>query len=292
MKKYLISKRQVEGFRDVEGTLKVMEKAAASHIHFLRKQVNVLSAYKDGIKTQLARLLEFKEAASHPLLQRRLSGERALLVVAGDKGIVGDLYHNLINQLLPRRGRYRNIWALGGKAKEYLAEEGIGAEPFSYGKTPDLPELEEIKKISAEFFVRFQKEGLGSIDILYPKFISVAEHRPVFVQFLPFIFRNETQKRGAGSYREISGEREGWPIFEPSKKQILDSLLRKYIDVFFMEIILEAKLSEFSARTVAAEHAVSKTKDIIQTLQLAFLKERKSSITQKQLESFIAHKTL
>ena len=91
---------------------------------------------------------------------------------------------------------------------------------------------------------------------------------------------------------ETAASIEGLPIFGSSKKEIFNILLKKYIDVFFLEIFLEAKLSEFSSRTIEAEHASSKSKDIIKSLQLSFVKERRKSSTQGQLESFIAHKIL
>ena len=46
MKKYLIYKKKISGFEDVGETVKIIEKTAASHIHILKKQVNVLSDYK------------------------------------------------------------------------------------------------------------------------------------------------------------------------------------------------------------------------------------------------------
>jgi F-type H+-transporting ATPase subunit gamma len=245
--------------------------------------------YKQEIETQLSRLLGFVGEINHFLLQKKRAGDRVLFIVAGDKGIVGALYHNLINRLLEEKSRYQKIWVLGERAKEYLNEEGIRAEQFFY-ETPDLPSAGQIKKISAEIFFRFQTKSFRSVDILYPKFVSLAEQEPVLVRFLPFDLERKTQIFKPESQKEI--ESEGWPIFEPSKKRIFDSLLRRYIDVCFTEIVLEAKLSEFSARIVEAEHAASKTKDIIQALRVAFLKERRKTMTQRQLESFIAHKTL
>jgi ATP synthase F1 gamma subunit len=267
MKKYLLYQKQIAGFKDLEETVKVVEKAAASQIHFLKKRVSTLSEYKSGIKLQLGRFLEFSGEVDHPLLAARKAGERALLVIAGDRGIVGGLYHELVNQFLVEKSRYQKVFVLGRKAKEYLSEEKVSVEQFVY----------------SEFLARFQGGRFRSVDILYPQFVSLAEQRPARVRFLPFKMLDSASPFGRG---------EGWPIFEPSKEQIFDSLLQKYIGVFFREITLEAQLSEFSARTVTAEHAASKTKEIRQSLRLSFLKERRTAITQKQLESFVVHETV
>ena len=93
----------------------------------------------------------------------------------------------------------------------------------------------------------------------------------------------------AGSETE---PRSGLPIFEPSKKEVFKALTQKYIGMFFRKIVMETKLSELSARTVAMEHASAKTDELIKKISLNYLKERRRAITQKQLESFAVHKII
>lgn len=69
-------------------------------------------------------------------------------------------------------------------------------------------------------------------------------------------------------------------------------MLENYVKVSFAEIALETKLSELSARTVAMEDAAAKTEKLIKKTTLGYSKERRESETQKQLESFSAHKIL
>ncbi len=284
MKKYLIYKNQITGFKDVQRTVKVVEKAAASHIHFLKKRVENLSEYENEIKRVLARIQAFGLNEKNFLLREKKAGSNLLLIIGGNKGIVGGLYHDLTAAFLENANRYEEIWVLGEKITEYLGEEGIKTKQITYD-IAGLPESEEIRKLSAALFVSFQNPALRRIDVLYPQFISPAEQNPVFVKFLPFNLFSE-------EILEKSGNGEGLPIFETSQKEVFTGLLRKYANVFFTQIVLEAKLSEFAARTVAAEHAAAKTREIIKALNLDFLKERRREITQKQLESFVGHKTL
>jgi len=293
MKKYLVYKDQISGFEEVKETIRVVEKAAASHIHFLKKQVEILLSYKKDAKKMLARLSEFEQNENHSLLQKRQSGDKALLVIGGNKGIVGSLYHDLISLFLENKGNYKEVWVLGGKIREYLSEEGIEIKQF-FPLSAEALETGEIESLSAQFFSDFQSHRLKSIDILYPEFFSLTEQYPAFVKFLPF----DLTKNGPLNSEEAKGATkvlkngEGLPIFEPAKKDIFDALLKKYINVFFRQIIMEASLSEFAARTVTAENAIYKTRDIINNLNLAFFKERRKLISQKQLESFVGHKTI
>ena len=84
----------------------------------------------------------------------------------------------------------------------------------------------------------------------------------------------------------------GFPIFEPSKNLIFERLLKKYIKVFFYKTIMEAKLSEFSARVITTEQAANETKEAVRVLKLTYFKERQRNLTQSQIESFVAHQVL
>lgn len=283
MEKYNFYKTEMEGLADVESTVRVIEKSAASHIHFLKKKVHALSEYKDKIQTMLRRLSRFYWDTSHPLLSESNAGKKALLVMTGTKGIVGGLYHELTNEVVAKSYDYEYIWVIGEKGKKYLNEEGIQTEQlFAQFDFDGLPRNEEIKNMSADLFWRFQELKLKKIDVLYPSFVSLAEQRPAIIQFLPFEVKEEKFASG-------SDTSDGLPIFEPSKKFIFDTLIKKYIAVSFMELVFETKLSEFAARTVTAESAVKETERLIKTFHREFLKAKHLTITQRQVESFSVH---
>lgn len=302
MKSYLSYTNEIEGFKAVEETVRVVEKSSASHIHFLRKKVLVLTVYKEQIQTTLNRLSRFYRNANHPLLKEESSGEKALLVITGTKGIVGGLYHELVNEAVAQQSGYRHIWVIGKKGIEYLAEENIRAEElFPAGAQAEEFQMQEINKMSSELFNRFQAMGLKKIDVLYSQFLSLAQQKPAIVEFLPFNFVSADASlahKTLKGYREAFGgesqdkSADGFPIFEPSKKFIFDILIKKYIDVSFAELILKSKLSEFAARTVTAENAIKETEELIGSLRRDFLKDKHRAITQQQLESFSARQTI
>lgn len=291
MKKYLIYKRRINEFENVGETVRIIEKTAASHIHLLKKQVNILSDYKKDVGTVLKRLSKFWQGKKHPLLEKRGAGIKAILIITGDKGIVGGLYHNLINRILERKNYYQKIWVLGKKGMEYLNEENIKAELLPF-ESDGLINPDKIEEMGTIFFNYFQNNNPQSVDILYPRFISLTKQEPIIANFLPFDFKGASENEEDEFIKSGPEDNEGFPIFEPSKKDIFSPLLKKYISIFLIELALETKLSEFSARTITAEHAVSVTKDIVRDLNLKFLKERRKLLTQKQLESFIAHQTI
>lgn len=280
MKTYLDYKIQIQGFGDVLDTAKSSEKIAASAVHFLKAKVYSLDQYTETLDKLLSRLILFYQKREHPLLEKKENGKKVLLLITADKGLVGGLWHQLISAFLNKKNNYDSVIVVGSKGGAYLEEEGAkiikSFEDFS-----DLPETVELQEIAAYLFKRFKGAEFSKVDILYSQFVSLAEQKPVFCSFLPFDFKIEKKTGGVG-----------FPIFEPSNNRIFDGLLQKYVNLYFYKIVLEAKLSEFSARTVSMEHASEKTKELIAQLKASYRKERHRVITQRQLESFRAHKVI
>ena len=285
MKKLIYFKENIEGLSDVAETVKVIEKKAASQIHLLRKEVEDLRNYREECRNVLKRLSYFYWDNKNPLLK---SGEskKELIVVTSDKGIVGGLYHLIIEKLLEVKKDYQIITVIGAKGLEYLNEEEIKPNTVPVDLSY-FPNPEEIEKLTNYFFSAYKKEGRIKIDILYPQFITTAYQQPILKKFLPFDF-GEEEFIGNSKHNET----EGLPIFEGSKIYIFDELLKRFINVYFTEIYIESKLSEFSARTIEAENATQKTKELIGKANIEYFKERRKIITQKQLESFTVHRSV
>lgn len=273
-------KNQLSGFNDVFETVKTVEKIAATSIRFLNQKVSLLTEYNQALETVLARLYQFNQLTNQQLLKTHSSGQTALVVISGDKGLVGALWHNLIDQALRQRHNYDQFVVVGQKGADYLSEEGIKISRLFAGLS-DLPQPEQIQPIMDFILTAFRQGQFKRVDVLYPSYHSLSEQKPLFGRLLPFTFIEPTAQPTRGD--------NGLPIFNVSKQILADFLLEKFITVFFTKIVLEAKLSEVSSRMVSSEHAQKKTQEFISSETKEFLKERKKVLTLKQLESFLSH---
>jgi ATP synthase F1 gamma subunit len=276
MENYLVYKDQIEGFREVGETVKTVEKIAAASISRLRQDMANIDAYQANIGRILTRLSLFHEVDR----TSKVTGVPAIIVLTSDKGLTGGLWRRTIDTFLTTaRQKYEVLITVGSRGEKYLKEEAVESTQ-TFGSDADA--------------LRFVTDGFRAgrfvrVDILYPKFMSLAEHRPTIVPFLPFSFDERSRST---EEPHVGGIEYGSPIVEPMRAlpEIFERLMRKYIDAFFQQIAAEGKLSEFSARTVSMEHASAKTDELIKGLVLGYRTEHRRSLTQKQLESFIAHK--
>ncbi len=285
MKKYLKYKQDIQGFGDVAATVKTAQKIAASYIHLLKERVEKARLYLGSLEAVLARLNLFYSPRQNLFLRPGAGAARLALIISSDQGLTGGLYHNLINYFLRQKQKYDLLLPLGRQARQYLAEEGVKTMAENFFLSP-LPTAVEVEKLANFIFSLFRAQKLKSVDILYAQNVSLASQVPRLVRFLPFSFADNFSSRPAPPAPL------GLPIFEPSKREVFNFLFNKYLKVVFSHYLFEARLAEFAARTVAMEHASSQVDQFIARLKLAYFKQRRKFLTEKQLESFVPHKQL
>ncbi len=281
MENYIDYKRELEGLENVLSTVKTIEKIAASRVHTVKEAVQHLAAYSVEIEKILGYLGDGAIGKEHALFEGNPKGGKMLVIFSGNRGLVGSLWHDLINISIEKIREYRFVVTVGKKAESYIREEHTHIEPTAL-HIEDLPSDKNIGDVAEYMIGEFKKGHLAGIDIAYPRFVSLSTHEATIIPFLPFRFAIGGEIR--------NGMAEGLPIIEPSKRRILSELMEKYINAYARKIVLETSLSELSSRTVTMEHATEKTRDIVKKMKRTHAKDRVRMTTQKQIESFTAHK--
>ena len=73
-------------------------------------------------------------------------------------------------------------------------------------------------------------------------------------------------------------------LFEPSKEEVVKSIIPRYLNTQIWQYLLESNASEQAARMLAMENATSNANDMIKDLTLQFNKARQTAITTEMLE--------
>lgn len=280
MKAYLSYRQQIAGFDDVRETVKIVEQVSASRIHVLKNRVTAMQSYTEEIERILARFTACYGRPDNPYFYAR-GTDRAVIILGGDSGLVGGLWHALVSKYLTARTAYERVYVVGNKCRQYLTEEQVPLT-MAFDLPQDVPKKSDLEPITSVLFSGFLDGTIGSVDVIYPKFETIVVQTPTVLRLLPFTFAQQ-QSNAAPA---------GLPIAEPSPKMFFTKTMALYVALFFYRLVSEAKLAEYSARTIETEHATEKTKDIIRALRLSYFKERRALFTAKQLESFVVHQHL
>ena len=70
-------------------------------------------------------------------------------------------------------------------------------------------------------------------------------------------------------------------IYEPGAKELLDSLIVRYIESQVYQSVVENVACEQAARMIAMKNATDNAGDLIKNLQLVYNKARQAAITQE-----------
>ena len=272
MKNYLDFRDEIRGLVDVSETVRVVDQIAASQIHKLRLEVDSLETYSNHVENIIQRLDSFDIKTN--IKQNEKDDNKILVIIGGDKGLVGGLWNLIVTKI---KGNYSKIYVYGNKMREILEEKQIAFDRY-------FDQLNNQGDTNKDELANFVMTGIADgafsvVDILYPKYISLAEQTANLHNFYPF----KTIKL------QDSTEPIGYPIFNPDPNAFFNSIRTKYFRTKILKIITESRLSELSARTVSMEEAGVKTKKKIKAARMKFNKERRSFQTQMQLESFVSH---
>jgi F-type H+-transporting ATPase subunit gamma len=107
--------------------------------------------------------------------------------------------------------------------------------------------------------------------VIYNEFVTVATQEVLTERLLPLVYEAESTT--------ITDR-----LYEPSKQEIVRSIVPRHLNVQVWKYLLESYASEQAARMLAMENATSNADDMIRNLTLEFNKARQAAITKEMLE--------
>ena len=223
-----------------------------------------------------ARIKNFR----HPLLAKREVHKRAVILIAGDKGLCGALNTNVF-RLASQFDTATTVFITAGKkAAQFVARSGrtLAAE-FEYHDTPTFAEARAIARVARELMETGQ---VDEVRVVTTRYVNTLTQEPVSVEYLPVGAISSLKVPGVESDEAFIDDAE--VSFEPSAEAVLTYLVGHYLDIFIYFMLLSAKASEQSARMVSMKNATDSAETLIKELQLEYNKLRQGNITKELLE--------
>ena len=268
--------------RSISGTAqitKAMQMVAASKMRKAQQAALAARPFAHLLyriqRSATARLHDF----AHPLLQVREVRRRAVILIAGDKGLCGALNTNVFRLAAQFDPASTVFIAAGRKAAQFVARTNrqLAAE-FNYGDSPNFPEARAIATFARDLFL---KGEVDQVQIVATRFVNTLTQQPVVLEYLPVGAVTTLRVPGIESVQVDDAEE---AIFEPDAERVLQYLLGVYLNVFVYVVLLNAKASEQSARMVSMKNATDSAEGLIDALTLEYNKLRQGNITKELLE--------
>jgi F-type H+-transporting ATPase subunit gamma len=226
----------------------------------------------------------------HPFLVPRDTVKRVgAIVVTTDKGLCGGLNTNVLRLVLNKHKDWKakgvdvDYVAIGSRGLGFLQRMGgnVVASVTQIGDRPHMERLVGPVKALLDLYV----EGrVDEVWVFFTSFINTMKQEPRGGRVVPVPqqYRSLTE---AGKLRKAEAQSGSWDyLYEPSAQELLDGMMRRYIESVVYQMVAENMGSEQSARMVAMKAASDNANKIISELQLIYNKTRQAAITKELAE--------
>jgi F-type H+-transporting ATPase subunit gamma len=275
-------RRRIRSVKNTAQITKAIQTVAASKMRKAQDAAlngRPFAAQAIRLLANAARSLEDYE---HPLLEVRPVRKRAVILLTTDKGLCGGLNANLMREASHYDRDTTLFIGAGKKGAQFLARTGrhLAAE-FPMEDNPAFSDAQAIARAAKELFSQGE---VDRVEVLFPKFVNTLTQHPEQRPLLPMEALwegDEAEKKDA----------EATPVdylFEPSPGEVMSAMLRSFLDFQILQLLLETKASEHSARMVAMKNASENADQLIKDLTLTYNKIRQADITTELLDISVA----
>jgi len=268
---------QIKATQNTSKITKAMEMVAASKMRKAQEAVAHSRAYANGIHTIIGNIMQSHPEYKHTFLVPRDEVKRvAYIVVSSDKGLCGGLNTNVFKRTMaslkevPENAELEML-TIGRRAGLFMRR--IATLAASAEDINDAPEFSEIVGVVSLAIEKYMKGEYDEVRLVFNTFVNTMTQTPTEVKLLPCPDSDAGDHSGYWDY-----------LYEPDSKEVLDGLLRRYVETIVYQAVLENKACEQSARMVAMKSATDNAKDIISNLQITYNKARQAAITQELAE--------
>ena len=209
---------------------------------------------------------------------------RKVLVIAitSDRGLAGAFNTNVfkgVNAAIA--ARYGNlptasisVMAIGKKAHDYYTRKGniVGDYTHVFAKLS----FETVRAAAEVAMDGFRNGTYDEVVMVYNEFRNVATQIIRTQQLLPLV----KEEAPATATPEANVDY----LFEPSKEDIVQTLIPQSIKIQLYKAVLESNASEHGARMTAMDKATENAGELLKALKLTYNRTRQAAITTEILE--------
>jgi F-type H+-transporting ATPase subunit gamma len=198
-----------------------------------------------------------------------------LVAITSNRGLCGAFNTNVIKEVKVRAdyysGKQVDIFTIGKKGNDALSKTLTIIDNQS--TIFDNLTFENVAVIAETLTEKFTSGAYDKIELVYNQFKNAATQIVQTEQFLPLEALKSDQTASSGDY-----------IFEPSKEEIVLTLIPKSLKTQLYKGIRDSFASEHGARMTAMHKATDNATELRNQLKLTYNKARQAAITNEILE--------
>ena len=286
----MASLKEVKGrIATVNNTRKItsaMKMVASAKLHKAQGAITNMLPYERSLHRLFTNFLSGGDVQSCYTLAREVK-RIALVVFSSNSSLCGGFNANVIKHTTQWLDEHQSlgkeqilIYPVGKKVADALVKQGYAVQG-DFQHMADKPSFAEASALAQQLMDMFEKGKVDRVELLYNHFKSTASQILTHEVYLPLQTCPPDDRREEGS-RERKEETDY--ILEPSREELLATLLPKVLRMKLYTVLLDSNASEHAARTMAMQIATDNADDLLQELTLMYNKTRQQAITNELLD--------
>jgi F-type H+-transporting ATPase subunit gamma len=266
---------------------KAMEMVAASKMRKAQERMRASRPYLERALAIAQHIAKANTEYRHPFLVKRPVKRVGAIVVTTDKGLCGGLNTNVLRLVNQKYREWRgaghevDFVAIGAKGLGFLNRLGANIVS-SVVQLGDRPRLERLVGAVKVLMDEYLDGRVDEVHIFSTTFVNTMKQDARQIRIVPI---PEEYRTAAGELRTSQLSDGAWDyIYEPDARELLDGMMRRYMEAVIFQMVNESIASEQSARMVAMKAASDNAGKIISELQLIYNKTRQAAITKELSE--------
>jgi F-type H+-transporting ATPase subunit gamma len=268
-------KGKIGSIKNTQKITSAMEMMAASKIKKAQDRMASGRPYAQNMLKVIGHIANGNLEYRHPYMEAREVKRVGYIVVSTDRGLCGGLNSNLFKKVAKDVQAKREdgvevaFAAIGSKAVGFFSRFG-GSVLAAESGLGDKPSVSDVVGVVRVMLDAYDAGELDQIQLVFNHFASTMVQEPVINQLLPLPKSENESVQHRWDY-----------IYEPDPREILETLMVRYIESQVYQGVVENVASEQAARMVAMKAATDNAGNLIDELQLVYNKARQAAITQE-----------
>ena len=253
-----------------------MKMVSAAKLKKAQDAITAMRPYANKLTELLQNLSATLDADSGSKYATQRDVNKVLIVaITSNRGLCGAFNSNIIKEVMSlASNKYANqevsYVTIGKKANDALSKNGNVAA--NHSEVFDDLTFDNVAEIAESLMNRFVEGEYDKIELVYNKFKNAATQIVMNEQFLPIV-ATEGDTNTNLDY-----------IFEPTKAEIVETLIPKSLKTQLYKAVRDSFASEHGARMTAMHKATDNATELRDQLKLTYNKARQAAITNEILE--------
>ncbi len=278
-------KNRIGSVKSTKKITSAMKMIASSKLHKAQNAISNFLPYQQKLDVILTNLLSSDTSYESPFIQKRETKRVAIVGFASNSSLCGAYNSNVIREFNLVYTKKREelgaenilVYPIGKKLADALKKQGIAAQG-DYRDMADKPSFLAVQDLAKELIKKYIDGEIDEVILIYHHFISTGSQKLKKIQFLPFDL--ESAKPEGQQDDNMFADY----ILEPSKEEILDSLIPTVLYSRLYAALLDANASEHAARMIAMQIASDNADELVQDLTIQYNKSRQQAVTNELLD--------